>query len=126
MAKWHYERLSSQDNSFLLWEKGNVRMHVASTNIFDAGPLRQESGGIDIDLVRDIHLEQLVVFRHIFGRALEMHQHLQHGSGDAFCQVDHLAPLAVPTSGRIQATKTLQVGKVADAPQSHANRPDSS
>ncbi len=52
MAQWHYDRLSSQDNSFLLLERGNVRMHVASTNIFDIGPLRSESGGVDIDLVR--------------------------------------------------------------------------
>ena len=52
MAQWHYDRLSAQDNSFLLWEKGHVRMHVASTNIFDIGPLEREEGGVDIDLVR--------------------------------------------------------------------------
>lgn len=52
MADWHYDRLSTQDNSFLLWEKGHVRMHVASTNIFEIGPLRDEAGGVDIDLVR--------------------------------------------------------------------------
>ena len=52
MAPWHYDRLSAQDNSFLLWERGNVRMHVASTNICDMGPLRTPSGGIDIELVK--------------------------------------------------------------------------
>jgi diacylglycerol O-acyltransferase len=52
MAQWHYDRLSAQDNSFLLWEQGNVRMHVASTNIFDVGPLQTEGGGIDIDMVK--------------------------------------------------------------------------
>ena len=52
MAPWHYDRLSAQDNSFLLMEQGNVRMHVASTNICDVGPLRTGSGGIDIDLVK--------------------------------------------------------------------------
>ncbi len=52
MAQWHYDRLSAQDNSFLLWEQGNVRMHVASTNIFDVGPLQTKGGGIDIDLVK--------------------------------------------------------------------------
>ena len=52
MAQWHYDRLSSQDNSFLLWERGNVRMHVASVSIFDTGPLKATSGGIDIDLVK--------------------------------------------------------------------------
>ena len=52
MAQWHYDRLSAQDNSFLLFEQGNVRMHVASTNIFDIGPLASPNGGIDIDLVK--------------------------------------------------------------------------
>jgi diacylglycerol O-acyltransferase / wax synthase len=52
MAPWHYDRLSAQDNSFLLFERGNVRMHVASTNICDMGPLRSETGGIDIELVK--------------------------------------------------------------------------
>ncbi|MBC8186683.1 MAG: wax ester/triacylglycerol synthase family O-acyltransferase [Proteobacteria bacterium] len=52
MAQWHYDRLSAQDNSFLLFEQGNVRMHVASTNIFDVGPLASPTGGIDIDLVK--------------------------------------------------------------------------
>ena len=53
MAQWHYDRLSSQDNSFLLWEQGNVRMHVASANIFDIGPLKDAAtGGVDIDLVK--------------------------------------------------------------------------
>ncbi len=52
MAPWHYDRLSAQDNSFLLMERGNVRMHVASTNICDMGPLRTETGGIDIELVK--------------------------------------------------------------------------
>jgi WS/DGAT/MGAT family acyltransferase len=44
--------LSSQDNGFLLWEKGNVRMHVASAVIFDVGPLATDSGGVDIDQVK--------------------------------------------------------------------------
>jgi hypothetical protein len=30
MARYAYDRLSAQDNNFLLWERGNVRMHVAS------------------------------------------------------------------------------------------------
>jgi len=52
MADWHYDRLSSQDNTFLLWEKGNVHMHVASANIFDIGPLAAPEGGVDFDLVK--------------------------------------------------------------------------
>lgn len=52
MAQLHYDRLSSQDNTFLLWEQGNVQMHVAATNIFDIGPLKTTTGGVDIDLVK--------------------------------------------------------------------------
>jgi len=49
MPKYAYDRLSAQDNNFLLWERGNVRMHIASTIVCDAGPLKQKDGGIDVD-----------------------------------------------------------------------------
>ncbi len=49
MARYAYERLSGQDNSFLILEQSNVHMHVASTQIYEAGPLRTPEGGIDIE-----------------------------------------------------------------------------
>jgi WS/DGAT/MGAT family acyltransferase len=49
MPRYNYERLSAQDNMFLMMERPNVHMHVAATAIFEAGPLRSESGGVDID-----------------------------------------------------------------------------
>lgn len=52
MARYSYERLSAQDNSFLLMEQPNVHMHVAATQIFEAGPLRTDDGGIDIVAIR--------------------------------------------------------------------------
>jgi len=52
MARYTYERLSAQDNSFLLMEQPNVHMHVAATQIFEAEPLRTENGGIDIVSIR--------------------------------------------------------------------------
>ena len=52
MPKYAYDRLSAQDNSFLLLERGNVRMHVASTLVCDAGPLRHADGGIDVELFK--------------------------------------------------------------------------
>ncbi len=48
----NYDRLSAQDNSFLLLEGDNVRMHVASVLVFDAGPLRTDDGGIDFKAIR--------------------------------------------------------------------------
>ena len=50
-----YDRLSALDNSFLLFEKPNAYTHVASTQIFEAGPLRLEDGGIDFDAIRKAH-----------------------------------------------------------------------
>ncbi len=52
MPKYAYDRLTAQDNSFLLFERGNVRMHVASAMVCDAGPLREKDGGIDIDMFK--------------------------------------------------------------------------
>lgn len=52
MPRYAYERLSAQDNSFLLMEKPSVYMHVAGTQIFEAGPLRNPDGGIDIKAVK--------------------------------------------------------------------------
>jgi WS/DGAT/MGAT family acyltransferase len=49
MPRYAYERLSAQDNSFLLMEQPNVHMHVAATQIYEAGPLRTAEGGIDVD-----------------------------------------------------------------------------
>ncbi len=52
MARYTYERLSAQDNSFLLLETANVHMHVAATTIFEAGSLDTADGGIDIDSIK--------------------------------------------------------------------------
>jgi WS/DGAT/MGAT family acyltransferase len=52
MAHYNYDRLSAQDNTFLLFETPKTQMHVSSTSIYQAGPLRTEEGGIDIDRVK--------------------------------------------------------------------------
>jgi WS/DGAT/MGAT family acyltransferase len=49
MPSYGYDRLSAQDNSFLLWETPYVHMHVASTLIFESGPFASADGGIDIE-----------------------------------------------------------------------------
>ena len=53
MAHYAYERLTALDNSFLILEGPNAYMHVASTMVFDAGPLRREDGGIDADALKE-------------------------------------------------------------------------
>ena len=52
MARYTYDRLTALDKSFLLFERPNAFMHVASVALHDAGPLRTADGGIDIDLIR--------------------------------------------------------------------------
>ena len=52
MPRYAYDRLTALDNSFLLLEKPNSYMHVASTLVFEAGPLRKPEGGIDMEAIR--------------------------------------------------------------------------
>jgi diacylglycerol O-acyltransferase len=52
MAHYKYDRLSAQDNGFLLWESPNLPMHGGATSIFDAGPLATEDGGIDFPTIK--------------------------------------------------------------------------
>ena len=53
MSHYKYDRLSAQDASFLVFETANAPMHVAGTQIFEAGPLRTADGGIDIERIRE-------------------------------------------------------------------------
>ncbi len=46
---YNYDRLSGQDTTFLLWETPNLQMHVASTGIFELGPMATEDGGVDFE-----------------------------------------------------------------------------
>jgi WS/DGAT/MGAT family acyltransferase len=52
VASYSYDRLSGQDTTFLLAETPNLHMHVASTQIFDLGPMASEQGGVDFALFR--------------------------------------------------------------------------
>ncbi len=79
MARYNYDRLSVQDNSFLLMEGPGAHMHVASTVIYDAEPLRTPDGGIDIDRIMRatesyLHLipryRQKLQFVPVFGHAV--------------------------------------------------------
>lgn len=52
MPSYSYDRLTALDNSFLLLEGANAYMHVASTMIFEEGPLVNADGGINMPEVR--------------------------------------------------------------------------
>lgn len=51
MEHYNYERLSAQDNDFLLWESPNLPMHGAGILVFDAGPLATPEGGIAFEKI---------------------------------------------------------------------------
>jgi len=53
MAKPFYERLTAMDTSFLILEKPWSPLHVSATLIYEAGPLRSEGRGIDIDAYKE-------------------------------------------------------------------------
>lgn len=49
---YFYDRLTVMDNTFLLAETPTTPMHVAAIEIFEAGPLQNDEGGIDIEKIR--------------------------------------------------------------------------
>lgn len=52
MAAYAYERLSAQDAGFLWAENPNNPMHVGALALFEAGALKSDEGGVDIDRYR--------------------------------------------------------------------------
>ncbi len=53
MPNYAYDRPTALDSSFLTLERPNSYMHVASTQVFEIGPLRTAEGGLDAEkLVR--------------------------------------------------------------------------
>ena len=52
MAYAHYERLTALDATFLEVEDHNTHMHVGAVSLFDAQPLAQADGTLDIDRIR--------------------------------------------------------------------------
>jgi WS/DGAT/MGAT family acyltransferase len=53
MRSYAYDRLSFQDNTFLITESPTNHMHIAGTATYDAGPLGRPDGGVDVDRIRD-------------------------------------------------------------------------
>jgi diacylglycerol O-acyltransferase / wax synthase len=49
---FNYERLSAQDNDFLLWETPALPMHGSGLQIFEGGALATPDGGIDFGAVQ--------------------------------------------------------------------------
>ncbi len=61
MAEAFYDRLTQLDNSFLVYEDSGpaAAMHVASTQIHEAAPLRRDDGSLDIERIQEYVLSRL-------------------------------------------------------------------
>jgi WS/DGAT/MGAT family acyltransferase len=109
MPRYAYERLTALDNSFLLLEKPNSYMHVASTLIFEAGPLRRPEGGIDVDAIRDAMaaaLPQIPRYRQKL-KYIPLESHPVWVDDDRFNLDYHLRHTALPRPGSVQQLKAL-------------------
>ena len=47
-----YDRLTTLDRTFLIYESPAAHMHVAGNSVFETGPLRGPDGGLDIARIR--------------------------------------------------------------------------
>lgn len=87
MAKYFYDRLSALDNSFLLLEKPNAYLHVASTLIFEAGPLKNEYGGINVEAVKSLISSNL----HLIPRYRQKLKYLSSENRPVWVDDDHFS-----------------------------------
>jgi WS/DGAT/MGAT family acyltransferase len=109
MPRYAYERLTALDNSFLLLEKPNSYMHVASTLIFEAGPLRLPEGGIDVEAIRAATaaaLPQIPRYRQKL-KYIPLESHPVWVDDDRFNLDYHLRHTALPKPGSIAQLKAL-------------------
>lgn len=110
MARYNYERLSSQDNSFLLFEQGNVRMHVSSTNVLDVGPLKTgKRGGVDIELIKDAMASVLHLVPRYRQRLFQipLYSHAVWVDDPHFDLNFHVRHTALPQPGTLDQLKRL-------------------
>lgn len=106
---YNFERLSAQDHSFLVFEGGGVHMHIAATQIFEAGPMLNDAGGVDVAAFRRategvLHLipryRQKLRWVPIEGRAVWVDDH-------SFNLDYHIRHTSLPRPGGIEELKHL-------------------
>jgi diacylglycerol O-acyltransferase / wax synthase len=109
MVSPNYERLTALDNSFLLLERPNQYTHVASTLVFDAGPLRLPDGGIDFAAIREAHarvLHRIPRYRQVL-KYIPLESHPVWIDDPAFDLGYHLRHTALPKPGTDEQLKRL-------------------
>jgi diacylglycerol O-acyltransferase / wax synthase len=109
MPHYSYDRLTALDTSFLVLEKPNSYMHVASTQIFEAGPLRTEDGGIDFEAIRKAHaavLHRIPRYRQVL-RFVPFEAHPVWVDDHHFALDYHLRHTSLPRPGTDAQLKRL-------------------
>ena len=59
MSETHFERLTQMDHSFLIFESERSAMHVGSTQIHEAAPLRRADGSLQIERIQEYVVSRL-------------------------------------------------------------------
>jgi WS/DGAT/MGAT family acyltransferase len=109
----NYERLSALDASFLGLEDSRYHMHVGGVMLFEAGALRTEEGGLDIDRIRQaIHARLHLVPRFRQRLAYLPYERLPIWIDDEhFRLAYHVRHTALPKPGDERQLKRL-VGRI--------------
>ncbi len=109
----HYERLNALDASFLGIEDDSRHMHVGAVMIFDAGPLRTSTGGIDVERIRrHIHARLHLVPRFRQRLAYIPYERIPIWvDDDRFRLAYHVRHTALPQPGDKRTLKRL-VGRI--------------
>jgi hypothetical protein len=122
----HYDRLTMLDTSFLALEDPTTPMHVASTSIHDAGPLRRPDGGIDGDRIREYirsRLHLIPRYRQRIAR-IPVENHPVWVDDDHFNIHYHVRHTALPRPGDERQLKRLSA-RIMSQPLDRARPPGS-
>jgi WS/DGAT/MGAT family acyltransferase len=112
----HYERLSAQDNSFLLFDRPNAFTHGAGTAVFRAGPLLRADGGIDVEPIRrriESRLHEIPRFRQKL-RWIPLERHPVWVDDPGFSLDYHLRHTRLPFPGDDAELKRLSARLLAN------------
>ncbi len=109
MARYAYDRLSALDNSFLVLEQPHAYMHVASTQVLEAGPLRKADGGIDVEAFKRLTaalLHKIPRYRQKL-RYIPLENHPVWVDDDCFNIDYHIRHTSLPRPGSEEQLKRL-------------------
>ncbi len=109
MAYSHYDRLSALDATFLALEDANVHMHVAAVALFEAPPLRDTEGHLDVERIRasvEAALGESPRFRQKLDR-IPLFDHPVWVDDPRFNLAYHVRHTALPAPGDFRQLKRL-------------------